>query len=494
MPMPIELSAKALPEVARTVSVPKYRRGSLTAGIVHFGVGNFHRAHQAVYLDSLFNLGLDHDWALIGAGVRPNDEEMRRKLLGQDYLTTVVEQEAERTAARVTGAMIDFLPVGDLAAISETLANPRVRIVSLTVTEGGYYIDPASQRFDASHPDIVADSVNPEAPKTVFGLILLGLQLRKERGVPPFTVMSCDNIPGNGRVTQNAVAGLAALINPELAAWVREAVAFPNGMVDRITPATGPREREALAREFGIVDAWPVFCEEFKQWVLEDHFPAGRPALEQVGVQFVPDVAPFEHMKIRILNGGHATIAYPAGLLDIHFVHEAMAHPLIRGLLEKVEREEIIPIVPPVPDTDLGEYYALIERRFANPRIGDTVQRLCLDGSNRQPKFILPSAVDRLARGEGVTGLALVSALWARYCYGESEGGKVIPPNDPGWDRLTALAREARVRPEAWLSMGDIFGPLATDARYVAAFTAALSSLWSRGTVATLEDYLAGTL
>jgi mannitol 2-dehydrogenase len=492
--MPIELSAKALPEVARTVSVPKYRRGSLSAGIVHFGVGNFHRAHQAVYLDSLFNLGLDHDWALIGAGVRPNDEEMRRKLLGQDYLTTVVEQEAERTAARVTGAMIDFLPVGDLAAISETLANPRVRIVSLTVTEGGYYIDPASQRFDASHPDIVADSVNPEAPKTVFGLILLGLQLRKERGVPPFTVMSCDNIPGNGHVTQNAVAGLAALINPELAAWVREAVAFPNGMVDRITPATGPREREALAREFGIVDAWPVFCEEFKQWVLEDHFPAGRPALERVGVQFVPDVAPFEHMKIRILNGGHATIAYPAGLLDIHFVHEAMAHPLIRGLLEKVEREEIIPIVPPVPDTDLGEYYALIERRFSNPKIGDTVQRLCLDGSNRQPKFILPSAADRLARGESVTGLALVSALWARYCYGESEGGKAIPPNDPGWDRLTALAKEARAEPQAWLSMGDIFGPLATDARYVAAFTGALSSLWSRGTVATLEAYLAVTL
>ncbi|MGN6488626.1 MAG: mannitol dehydrogenase family protein [Devosia sp.] len=492
--MPIELRADTLPEISRTASVPKYRRGSLRPGIVHFGVGNFHRAHQAVYLDSLFNLGLDHDWALVGAGVRANDEEMRRKLGAQDYLTTVVEQEADETSARVTGAMLDFLPVGDVAAISETLAAPHVRSVSLTVTEGGYYIDPASQRFDAEHPDILADSANPEAPKTVFGLILLGLQLRKERGVPPFTVMSCDNIPGNGHVTQNAVAGLAELIKPELGRWVREAVAFPNGMVDRITPATGPREREALARDFGIVDAWPVFCEAFKQWVLEDNFPAGRPALEKVGVQFVPDVAPFEHMKIRILNGGHATIAYPAGLLDIHFVHEAMEHPLIRAFLGKVEREEIIPIVPPVPDTDLGEYYALIERRFANPRIGDTVQRLCLDGSNRQPKFILPSAADRLARGQGVTGLALVSALWARYCYGESDSGKPIPPNDPSWDRLTALAREARAKPQAWLTMGDIFGPLATDPRYVEAFTRALSSLWARGTVATLEDYLGGKL
>jgi len=492
--MPIELSAEGLPEIAARASVPHYRRGSLSAGIVHFGVGNFHRAHQAVYLDSLFNLGFDHDWALIGAGVRANDTDMRRKLLGQDYLTTVVEQEADQSSARVTASMLDFLPVGDLAAISETLADPKIRIVSLTVTEGGYYIDPASQRFDADHPDIVADSANPEAPKTVFGLILLGLQLRRERGVMPFTVMSCDNIPGNGHVAQNAVAGLAELINPELAKWVREVVAFPNGMVDRITPATSQRERDALEQQFGIVDAWPVFCEAFKQWVLEDNFPAGRPALEKVGVQFVPDVAPYEHMKIRILNGGHATIAYPAGLLDIHFVHEAMEHPLVRKFLEKVEREEIIPVVPPVPDTDLGDYYKLIEQRFSNPKIGDTIQRLCLDGSNRQPKFILPSAADRLAAGQSVTGLALVSALWARYCYGESDSGKPIPPNDPNWDRLTALAKAAKADPKAWLGMADIFGPLATNPAYVAAFTAALSSLWSRGTSATLQAYLADQL
>jgi len=488
--MPIDLSVASLPEIARTAAVPGYARSDLKAGIVHFGVGNFHRAHQAVYLDALFNLGLDRDWALVGAGVRPNDAEMRAKLASQDYLTTVVEQEASHSQARVTGAMIDFLPVGDLAAISETLADPAIRIVSLTVTEGGYYIDPASQRFNAGHPDLVADSVNPEAPRTVFGLILLGLQLRKERGVPPFTVMSCDNIPGNGHVTQNAVAGLAGLINPALAAWVREAVAFPNGMVDRITPATSAREREALAAEFGIADQWPVFCEEFKQWVLEDHFPAGRPALEKVGVQVVEDVAPFEFMKIRILNGGHATIAYPAALLDIHFVHEAMEEPLIRAFLEKVERDEIIPTVPPVPDTDLGEYYALIERRLSNPRIGDTIARLCLDGSNRQPKFILPTALDRVKAGQSVTGLALVSALWARYCFGESDSGRPIPPNDPNWDRLTALARQAKSDPKAWLTMTDIFGELAANPDYVAAFTGALSSLWSRGTRATLQDYL----
>lgn len=492
--MPFELSDADLPEIAAQAAVPHYDRTALKAGIVHFGVGNFHRAHQAVYLDALFNLGRDHDFALVGAGVRPADAEMRHKLAAQDYLTTVVEQEADFSQARVTGAMIDFLEIGDPAATIARLADPAIRIVSLTVTEGGYYIDPASQSFDPMHPDIVADARAPEAPSTAFGLILAGLKRRRDAGIAPFTVMSCDNIPGNGHVTENAIVGLAQLSDPGLAAWVAEHVAFPNGMVDRITPATSQRERDALEAQFGIVDAWPVFCEEFKQWVLEDDFPAGRPALEAVGVQFVDDVAPFEFMKIRILNGGHATIAYPAGLLDIHFVHEAMEEPLIRRFLEKVERDEIIPTVPPVPGTDLGAYYDLIDRRFSNPKIGDTISRLCLDGSNRQPKFILPTATDRLKAGKSVTGLALVSALWARYCYGESDSGKVIPPNDPSWDRLTAEAKKAKDDPKAWLAMADIFGPLAQNPTYVAAFSAALTALWKDGTRRTLERYLAGAL
>jgi mannitol 2-dehydrogenase len=208
----------------------------------------------------------------------------------------------------------------------------------------------------------------------------------------------------------------------------------------------------------------------------------------------VPDVAPFEHMKIRILNGGHATIAYPAALLDIHFVHEAMQNALVRGFLAKVDRDEIIPIVPPVPDTDLGAYFAQIDRRFSNPKIGDTVTRLCLDGSNRQPKFILPSAADRLEAGTGVTGLALVSAFWCRYCYGETDSGTPIAPNDPSWNRLNETARKARTQPKAWLAMADIFGALGADAGYVEAFSHALETIWSVGTKATLEAYLADRL
>ena len=491
--MTTKLSAANLDAIT-SVAVPKYTRADLTPGIVHFGVGNFHRAHQAVYLDALFNLGEGRDWALIGAGVRETDEAMRQKLMGQDLLTTVVEQEADSSSAHVTGVMIDYLKPGDSAAVIAKLADPAIRIVSLTITEGGYYIDPASQKFDPKHPDIAYDAAHFDAPKTAFGLILAGLVARKNAGLQPFTVMSCDNIPGNGHVTENAVAGLAALINPALAAWVKSSVAFPNGMVDRITPATSDREKKLLADNFGIDDAWPVFCENFKQWVLEDNFPAGRPALEKVGVQFVSDVAPYEHMKIRILNGGHATIAYPAGLMDIHFVHEAMEDPLVAAFLRKVETEEIIPVVPPVPDTNLNDYLALCEKRFANPKIGDTIRRLCLDGSNRQPKFIIPSALDRVNANSLLTGLALVSALWCRYCYGTTDSGAVIEPNDPSWDRLTAQSKKAKENPSAWLEMSDIYGDLAKAPSFIAAFTKSLNSLWRQGTKATLEVYLADRL
>ena len=261
-------------------------------------------------------------------------------------------------------------------------------------------------------------------------------------------------------------------------------------MVDRITPATGDREREILSRDFGIEDSWPVFCEDFTQWVLEDNFPAGRPALERVGVQFVPDVTPYEHMKIRILNGGHAIIAYPAGLLDIHFVHEAMEHPMIRSFLQKIEQEEIISVVPPVPDTDLQEYFKKIEERFANPKIGDTIRRLCLDGSNRQPKFSISSIADRLKSNEGVTGLALASALWCRYCYGTTESGQTIEPNDPNWDRLRSVAHAAKDNAMAWLKMEDIYGDVGSSEVFGKHFTIMLKAIWSEGVKQVITRYL----
>src|SRR5262245_3341777 len=322
--MSVKLSSATLGRLSPRVAVPGYDRAGLKGGILHFGIGNFHRAHQAVYLDDLFNAGRDHDWAIIGAGVLPAEKIGREKLQEQDWLTTVVEQDSGHIAARITAAMVDFLVPGEATESIDQLADPAIRIVSMTITEGGYYIDPASGVFNPAHPDIVHDAIDNAHPKTVFGLILAGLMRRRAEGTAPFTVMSCDSIPHNGKVTADAVVGLATLVDPGVAEWVRANVAFPNGMVDRIMPATTDRERTLLADEFGLEDNWPVFCEPFRQWVLEDHFPAGRPALEEAGVTFVQDVSPYELMKIRILNGGHAAIAYPAALMGIHFVHEAM--------------------------------------------------------------------------------------------------------------------------------------------------------------------------
>ncbi len=489
--MAIKLSTTNLPEIAAKARVPAYDRAGLSAGILHFGIGNFHRAHQAAYLDDLFATGRDHDFAIVGTGVTEHDGRIAGLLAGQDLLTTLVEQEATSSLARVTGSMIATIAPDDREGILERLADPAIRIVSLTVTEGGYFINAATAAFDPQHPQILADAADPDHARTVFGLIIAGLKRRRAAGIAPFTVMSCDNLPHNGAVTRNAVVGLAALSDPAFAAWIKDNVAFPNGMVDRITPATGAREKTLLAEEFGIDDAWPVFCEDFRQWVLEDDFPAGRPRLEDVGVQFVPDVTPFEMMKIRILNGGHAVIAYAGGLLDIHFVHEAMEHPLVAGFLEKIETEEIVPVVPPVPDTDTTAYFVLIKHRFANPKIGDTIRRLCLDGSNRQPKFIIPTIADRLSQGLPIEGLALESALWCRYCFGTTDSGATIAPNDPNWERLTETAARAKDDPFAWLAMQDIYGAVGENAIFRAAFSKGLRALWQDGTAATLTAYLA---
>ncbi|ETX29790.1 mannitol dehydrogenase family protein [Roseivivax isoporae] len=484
----MKLSLATLDQLPGGVGRPGYDRAALSPGILHFGVGNFHRAHQAEHLDRLFGTGCGQDWAIVGAGVMAGDAHARAVLEAQDWLSVLVEQEADASTARVTGAMVDYLPAADAEAICARMAEPDIRIVSLTITEGGYFLD-AEDRFDPDHPAMRADAAAPDAPKTVFGMILKGLRLRRAAGHAPFTIMCCDNIPHNGAVTKATLTGLARLSDPAFADWVAETVAFPNAMVDRITPATSDRERALCRDVWGIEDGWPVFCESFTQWVLEDDFPAGRPPLEEVGVQFVPDVTPYELMKIRILNGGHAVIAYPAGLLDVHFVHEAMEHPLVNAFLAKVEREEILPGVPPVPETDVAAYLALIERRFANPKIGDTVRRLCLDGSNRQPKFILPSVADALGRGGPVEGLALASALWCRYCAGTTDSGAVIAPNDPNWDRLTDAAQAARTDPQAWLGMREVYGTLGEDRRFADPFGRWLDALWTEGTAAVLARY-----
>lgn len=488
---PLPLNAAALARLAPGIARPGYDRATLTPGILHVGVGNFHRAHMAVYLDRLFSTGRDHDWAIVGAGVRPADAAMRARLAAQDWLTTVVELDPHGLSARVVGSMIDFVPV-DPAAIIARMTDPAIRIVSLTVTEGGYFVDAKTDGFDIAHPDIQADARAPGSPRTVFGLIIAALAARRAAGIPPFTVLSCDNLPENGDVARRAVTGLARLSDPEMADWIAACVAFPDSMVDCITPATTDRERAIVAERFGIRDAVPVACEPFRQWVLQDRFPLGRPALETVGAQFVDDVAPYELMKLRILNGGHAAIAYPGALLGHHFVHDAMADPRIARWLDRLTRREIVPTLAPIPGVNYDAYREKVAERFSNPAVGDTIPRLCQDGSNRQPKFILPTLRDALAQGRPHAGLALEVALWCRYCAGTDEAGRAIAPNDDAHATLRRLALESRDMPEAFLLNTAVFGPLGADPAFRSAFCASLGSLWSRGVAATLADYTEG--
>jgi mannitol 2-dehydrogenase len=487
--MTIKLNQSALKDLPASISLPTYDRSAISPGILHIGVGNFHRAHQASYLDRLFNLGLDHDWGLIGAGIKPYDAAMRSTLQQQDWLTTVVELDPDGLTAAINGAMVDFLEVNSRKLI-EKLADPQIRIVSLTITEGGYFIDAKTGGFQSDHPDIQRDVDNPSDPQTVFGILIAGLALRRQRAIAPFTIMSCDNLPENGHVTKQVIVGLAEAMAPEMAAWIGDNVAFPSGMVDCITPATSDRERKLVAEHFGIEDASPVACEPFRQWVLEDNFPQGRPALEKVGVEFVDDVSPFELLKLRILNGGHAAIAYPSALLGLTYVHQAMANPLVSAFLRKLQFAEIIPTVPAVPGVDFETYFATVERRFANDQVADTIPRLCLDGSNRQPKFILPAIADRLRSGQPIDGLSLAVAFWCRYCAGTNEMGETIVIDDVQVERLRDHAIRARHDPAVFLEMSDIFGQVAMEPEFRERFANALNSIWKNGTRSTLQTYL----
>jgi len=488
--MAIRLSDATLDQLPASVKRPTYDRSKLTPGILHIGLGNFHRAHQAWYLHRLMEQGLAQDWAILGAGVRPYDEAQRLKMAAQDYLTTLIELDPSGTSAEIVGSMIGYVPVeegnGPLIA---RMAEPDIRIVALTVTEGGYYLDPATKHFDPGHPDILHDVANPGAPRTAFGAIVAALAERRSRGLGPFTAQSCDNLPGNGRILQEVVVSLARLTDPGLADWIEAEGAFPNSMVDCIVPATGPREL-ALVREFDIDDAVPVTHENFRQWVIEDHFCAGRPDWDKVGATFSERVHDYEAMKLRILNGGHQVISDAAEVLGIVTISATMENELIRGLFRKVALTEISPHIRAVPGMTPETYVDLIDRRFSNPAIVDTVRRVAFDGSSRHTGAVLPVIREALAAGMRIEGLALSQAVWARMCEGTREDGSVIEPNDPVWGELQAAAKAAKTDPGAWLGMRQTYGRIADDARFAEAFGRWLGLIWAEGIETAIRRYL----
>jgi len=375
----MKLDLKTLADLPDTIRKPQYDRNDLSAGMVHIGLGNCQRAHQAWYLHRLMDQGLAQDWAIVGAGVRAADEAQRLKMLAQDCLTTLIELDPSGKSAEITGSMIGYVRVtADNAPLIAQMADPAIRIVSMTVTEGGYYRT-VSGALDKDHADIRHDAANPGTPRTAFGAIIAALGQRRAAGAGPFTCLCCDNLQGNGDILRQTITGLAELSDPDLAGWIGQNVTFPNSMVDCIVPATGPSELD-LAVRLGVTDAVPVTHENFRQWVIEDRFCAGRPDWDKVGATFTDQVHTYEAMKLRILNAGHQIIATPGELLSIDTIDAIMAHPLIGPFFRRIEVEEIVPHVAAVPGMTPMGYVDLIESRFSNPEIRDTTRRVAFDG------------------------------------------------------------------------------------------------------------------
>jgi len=450
------------------VPTPRYDRAGISVGIVHFGVGGFHRAHQAVYVDQLLEQGLARDWGICGVGVLPVDRRMRDVLRAQDGLyTLVVEHNDGSREARVIGSIVDYrYAPDDPEAVIELLAAPSTRIISLTITEGGY---------------------QPGGP--AFSLIAKALARRRDRGVGSPTIVSCDNVDKNGDVARDTVLA-AAQDCDGLAEWITANTRFPNSTVDRITPAVTPRAAAAVRHDFGIDDQWPVLTEPYAAWVLEDDFADGRPPLEEAGVLLVDDVAPYEAMKLRLLNAAHQCLCYFGYLTGHQFVHDAISDRPLAELLRAYWNFEAIPTMSDVPGVDLVDYTETLMTRFANPEVADSVERLCAYSSDRIPKFLFPVIRDNLASGGSVRLASAVVASWARYTEGVDEYEAPIDVVDQLADTLVPIARSQRDNPTAFIENTDVFGDLASQPRFVDAYRWALDSLHRDGARATLKALL----
>jgi fructuronate reductase/mannitol 2-dehydrogenase len=486
-PAALALSVHHLHDLPESVEPPGYDRSTLSPAVVHIGVGGFHRAHQAVYLDDLARQGVT-DWGLTGVGLhRP---EMGEVLADQDGLYLAIERDAHEDRARVIGVLTRYLfAPEDPEAVLSALTDDRTRLVTLTITGTGYLIDPHSGEFLADDEAVVADLAHPAEPSTVFGYLVEALDRRRRDGKPPFTILSCDNMPDNGAAARTAVVSFARLRDLGLGDWIDAHVTFPSSMVDRITPNTTPEQRDAIVAELGVDDRWPVITEPFRQWVVEDAFCNGRPPLERVGVQLVEDVAPYELMKTRLLNAGHTALGYLGYLAGYRTTDELMADPVFRDYLCAMMADEIVPLLPPVPGIDLADYQRRLVERLANPRMGDQLARLSRRGSTKIPNYVLPSIRDALAQGRRFDLLALAVAGWVRFLRGYDYAGEEVPVEGPR-PHLVDLAREGGSDPGPVLAEREVFGDLGDHPGFVAAVTAHLRRLEEHGPREAIEHAL----
>ncbi len=467
-----------------SMAVPRYDRAALRRSIVHLGVGGFHRSHLATYIDQLCRLG-HTDWSIVGAGVLPGDSAMADALGAQDHLYTLIIRGADETSIEVIGSIVDYIhAVPSPDRLIDAIAAADTQLVSLTVTEGGYPVDDLTGDFLPDDPSA--------RPGSAFALLAAGLERRRNHGGSPITVMSCDNVIHNGAVTRASTLGAAAAIGPELVDWIERSIAFPNSMVDRITPATTDADRDWLSEHHRLIDRWPVVTEPFRQWVVEDRFGGARLPLEELDVIVTNDVEPYELMKLRLLNAGHSSLAYLAALDGRTTVDEAMAAEHLCRFVVGFLDHEAKPVVPPVAGIDLDEYTASVVERFSNPHIGDQISRLCLDGSAKFPKFLLPTVRSQLDAGGPVVLSALALAGWCHYLNGTTDAGDAIThANDPQLEDAIAHARRSQSDPAAFLAWGDVFGAdLAVPGRFADAFVEALDRLRSTGVPSAIDAAL----
>jgi mannitol 2-dehydrogenase len=483
---PTPLSRRTLPELSTTIHRPAYDPADIRPGIVHIGLGGFHRAHMARYTHEL----MEQDpaalaWGIAGAGILPADERMHDALAPQDGLYTLIERSASEERVSIIGSIAEVIYAGETtAALLDAIDRPETRIVSITVSENGYLLDPATRKLNLEHPLIKSDLAAPETPRTVIGILVEAFRRRLARDAPLFTALTCDNIQHNGNVLRESVLTFARLRDPHLATRIDAGTQFPNTMVDRITPVTAQADIAYLAEKYGIADNWPVFCETFTQWVIEDRFVAGRPEWERVGAQFVGDVTPYELMKLRLLNGSHLAVSGVGRLIGYEFIHEAMANPLITRMMAALMERETAPTLAPVPGIDLADYQRTLIARFANPAIRDTVERVNTDA----PLNVLVVPIRaRLDADAPLDILALALAAWLRRVRGTDEQGQTIDIRHPLADLLRAKAEEGGSDPRPLLGITTLFGGMGTDPRLVGPASKYLASLYEIGAQRTLE-------
>jgi fructuronate reductase len=488
--MTARLSQATLAELPRDVTRPGYDRGAVATGIVHLGIGAFQRAHQAMYTEAALNAG-DRRWGMVGASLR--SPAVRDQLAPQDGLYTLSVRGAGGEQLQVIGCIGQVLVAPESPeALLRALTDPDVKIVTLTVTEKGYCYDPASAALDEAHPDIAYDLANPARPRTAPGFLVEALRRRREAQEDAFTVLCCDNLPHNGRTVRAIVTRFAALRDPALAGYIANEVAFPSTMVDRITPATTDADRAAISSRLGLEDAAPVVTEPFSQWVIEDRFPGGRPDWTLAGAELVTDVAPYENMKLRLLNGSHSTLAYLGYLAGYETVSDTMRDASYRRLVDGLMDDAATTLKMP-PGADVSAYKRALIERFENPALKHRTWQICMDGSQKLPQRLLGSIRDRLAAGAPIDRLVMGVAGWMRYVTGVDEQHKPIDVRDPLSARLRIIAHGAGLHAEqlapALLDLREIFGAeLASDPRFRAAVTAALARIIAQGAKAAVSD------